>query len=169
MEQHCTLLINLKDAKSAATQIDKITKTLENGEDEDKIEALKTAILLIISGEDMSALMMVIIRYCLHTTNKELKKIIHLYWEAVPKHGSDGNLRSEVILACNALRKDLIHPNEYICGNTLRFLCKLHEPALLRLRVRRRRVQHQRAKVRGCAARAAVQRALEPQHDRAGG
>lgn len=36
-----------------------------------------------------------------------------------------------MILACNALRNDLIHPNEYICGNTLRFLCKLNEPALL--------------------------------------
>ena len=131
MEQHCTLLINLKDAKSATTHIGEITDLLENGSDADKIEALKMAILLIISGEDMSSLMMIIIRYCLHTTDKELKKIIHLYWEAVPKHGSDGNLRSEVILACNALRKDLLHPNEYICGNTLRFLCKIHEPALL--------------------------------------
>eukprot|EP00940_MAST-03C_sp_MAST-3C-sp2_P000459 g459.t1 len=131
MEQHCTLLINLKDVKSAATQIEEIKNLLEKGDDGEKVEALKMAILLIISGEDMGSLMMTIIRYCLHTTDKELKKIIHLYWEAVPKYGSDGNLRSEVILACNALRKDLIHPNEYICGNTLRFLCKLHEPALL--------------------------------------
>ena len=131
MERHCTLLINLRDVKSAATQIDEITSVLEKGSDEMKIEAMKSAIKLIISGVDMSPLMMVIIRYCLMTENKELKKIIHLYWEAVPKHGSDGNLRSEVILACNALRKDLIHPNEYICGNTLRFLCKLHEPDLL--------------------------------------
>ena len=131
MERHCTLLINLRDVKSASTQIDDITKVLESGSDDMKIEAMKSAIKLIISGVDMSPLMMVIIRYCLMTENKELKKIIHLYWEAVPKHGSDGNLRSEVILACNALRKDLIHPNEYICGNTLRFLCKLHEPDLL--------------------------------------
>lgn len=37
-------------------------------------------------------------------------------------------LRSEY---SNGIRNDLQHPNEYIRGNTLRFLCKLHEPELL--------------------------------------
>ncbi|CAM9975032.1 unnamed protein product, partial [Laminaria digitata] len=32
---------------------------------------------------------------------------------------------------CNALRNDLNHPNEYVRGCTLRFLCKLREPELL--------------------------------------
>lgn len=32
---------------------------------------------------------------------------------------------------CNALRNDLSHPNEYVRGCTLRFLCKLREPELL--------------------------------------
>jgi coatomer subunit beta len=31
----------------------------------------------------------------------------------------------------NALRNDLLHPNEFIRGNTLRFLCKLREAELL--------------------------------------
>ena len=31
----------------------------------------------------------------------------------------------------NACRKDLQHPNEFIRGSTLRFLCKLKEPELL--------------------------------------
>jgi len=31
----------------------------------------------------------------------------------------------------NALRNDLIHPNEYVRGSTLRYLCKLKEPELL--------------------------------------
>ena len=31
----------------------------------------------------------------------------------------------------NGIRNDLQHPNEYIRGNTLRFLCKLKEPELL--------------------------------------
>ena len=31
----------------------------------------------------------------------------------------------------NGIRNDLQHPNEYIRGNTLRFLCKLREPELL--------------------------------------
>lgn len=31
----------------------------------------------------------------------------------------------------NAIRNDLQHPNEYIRGSTLRFLCKFREPELL--------------------------------------
>lgn len=36
-----------------------------------------------------------------------------------------------MILVCDAYRKDLQHPNEFIRGSTLRFLCKLQEPELL--------------------------------------
>ncbi|MCL4131492.1 UNVERIFIED_CONTAM: hypothetical protein GTU68_035278 [Idotea baltica] len=36
-----------------------------------------------------------------------------------------------MILVCDAYRKDLCHPNEFIRGSTLRFLCKLKEPELL--------------------------------------
>lgn len=36
-----------------------------------------------------------------------------------------------MILVCDAYRKDLQHPNEFIRGSTLRFLCKLKEPELL--------------------------------------
>ena len=32
-----------------------------------------------------------------------------------------------MILVTNALRNNLLHPNEYIRGCTLRFLCKLRE------------------------------------------
>lgn len=54
-----------------------------------------------------------------------------LYWEIVPKCGADGKLLPEMILVCNALRNDLISPNEYIRGCMLRFLCKLREFQLL--------------------------------------
>lgn len=37
----------------------------------------------------------------------------------------------ETTQVCNALRNDLNHPNEYVRGCTLRFLCKLREPELL--------------------------------------
>uniref|UniRef100_A0A1I7XT69 Coatomer subunit beta n=1 Tax=Heterorhabditis bacteriophora TaxID=37862 RepID=A0A1I7XT69_HETBA len=36
-----------------------------------------------------------------------------------------------MILVCDAYRKDLQHPNEFVRGSTLRFLCKLKEPELL--------------------------------------
>jgi coatomer subunit beta len=49
----------------------------------------------------------------------------------VPKYDSEGKLLPEMILVCNALRNDLNHPNEYIRGCMLRFLCKLKEPEIL--------------------------------------
>ena len=33
-----------------------------------------------------------------------------------------GDLKEEMILVCNALRNDLMHANEYVCGSTLRRL-----------------------------------------------
>lgn len=34
-------------------------------------------------------------------------------------------------LTSNALRNDLSHPNEYVRGSTLRFLCKLRETEII--------------------------------------
>ena len=36
-----------------------------------------------------------------------------------------------MILICQNLRNNLQHPNEYIRGITLRFLCRIHEEELL--------------------------------------
>jgi coatomer subunit beta len=50
----------------------------------------------------------------------------------------------------NGIRNDLQHPNEYIRGNTLRFLCKLREPELLEplLSSARSCLEHRHAYVR---------------------
>ncbi len=47
------------------------------------------------------------------------------------KYGPDGALLPEMILVCNALRNDLSHPNEFVRGATLRFLCRLQEVSIL--------------------------------------
>ena len=54
-----------------------------------------------------------------------IKKLLLIFWEIVPKTEPDGRLKHEMILVCDAYRKDLQHPNEFIRGATLRFLCKL--------------------------------------------
>lgn len=69
--------------------------------------------------------------FCVTQDDHQLKKLMMLYWEIVPKYGADGKLLPEMILVCNALRNDLISPNEYIRGCMLRFLCKLREFQLL--------------------------------------
>lgn len=74
---------------------------------------------------------MTIIRFVLPLQNHTIKKLLLIYWEIVPKVSADGKLLQEMILVCDAYRKDLQHPNEFLRGSTLRFLCKLKEPELL--------------------------------------
>lgn len=74
---------------------------------------------------------MTIIRFVLPLQNHTIKKLLLIYWEIVPKVSADGKLLHEMILVCDAYRKDLQHPNEFLRGSTLRFLCKLKEPELL--------------------------------------
>jgi hypothetical protein len=54
-----------------------------------------------------------------------------LYWEIVDKKDASGKLLHEMILVCNALKNNLDHPNEYIRGSTLRFLCRIIESEIL--------------------------------------
>lgn len=104
---------------------------LEKNRDESKIDAMKQILIAMLDGNPMPELLMHVIRYVMPSRNKELKKLLYFYWEIVQKLDSDGKLKQEMILVCNAIQKDLQHPNEYIRGNTLRFLTKLHEPELL--------------------------------------
>ena len=55
-----------------------------------------------------------------------IKKLLFLYWEIVEKTKVDGSVKDEIILAVNALRKDLDSPNEYIRGRTLRLISKIN-------------------------------------------
>lgn len=104
---------------------------LEKGKDESKIDAMKQILVAMLDGNPMPDLLMHVIRYVMPSKSKELKKLLYFYWEIVPKVNPDGKLKQEMILVCNAIQRDLLHPNEYVRGHTLRFLTKLHEPELL--------------------------------------
>jgi coatomer subunit beta len=54
-----------------------------------------------------------------------------LYWEIIEKTNYDGTLKEELILACNALRKDLLSTNEFIRGRTLRLVSKISLKSIL--------------------------------------
>lgn len=86
---------------------------------------------MIISGERLPGVLMTIIRFVLPLQDHTIKKLLLIFWEIVPKTSNDGKLLQEMILVCDAYRKDLQHPNEFLRGTTLRFLCKLKEPELL--------------------------------------
>ena len=111
-----------------------------------KKHALKAAIMAMLGGETMPRILMQVIRFCINSDDKPLKKLTMLYWEVVPKYqdlsGDEllaqaaGNavprkLLPEMILVCNALMNDLNHANEYVRGSMLRFLCKIKDEEIL--------------------------------------
>jgi len=127
-EKICTILVH--SDKGEPPNMGELKKQLESGTVEEKIEALKSAVLLMLNGEVLPQLLMTIIRFVMPLDDHRLKKILLFYLEIVDKHTADGKPMPEMILVCNALRNDLIHPNEYVRGSTLRFLTKLKEPEI---------------------------------------
>lgn len=127
----CYTIINAPiDSETVNEQ--NLRNALEKGDVKEKVDALKKLIHLILSGEKFSPrMLMTIIRYVLPSQDHEIKKLLLIFWEIVPKRGTDGKLLHEMILVCDAYRKDLQHPNEFLRGSTLRFLCKLKEPELI--------------------------------------
>ncbi|KIJ94364.1 hypothetical protein K443DRAFT_683820 [Laccaria amethystina LaAM-08-1] len=104
---------------------------LEKGSDEVKIDTLRKIIISTINGNPQPTLMMPIIQFVMPSRNKQLKKLLHFYWEVCPKYDENGKLKQEMILVVNAIRNDLQHPNEYIRGASLRFLQKIAKDAEL--------------------------------------
>ncbi|XP_043229941.1 coatomer subunit beta-like [Amphibalanus amphitrite] len=129
-EQPCyTLITAPSDTEQPSEQ--QLKQDLERGDIRAKTEALKKCIHSILAGEKIPGILMTVIRFVLPLQDHTIKKLLLIFWEIVPKTLPDGKLMQEMILVCDAYRKDLQHPNEYIRGSTLRFLCKLKEPELL--------------------------------------
>ncbi|KAE8658662.1 Coatomer subunit beta-1 [Hibiscus syriacus] len=60
-----------------------------------------------------------------------MKKAIMLLLNIIEKTDAKGRVLPEMILICQNLRNNLQHPNEYIRGVTLRFLCHLNETEII--------------------------------------
>ncbi|WVW86977.1 hypothetical protein I302_109033 [Kwoniella bestiolae CBS 10118] len=108
-----------------------LRNALQKGSDEVKLETMRRIIVSTLNGQGHPSLLMPIIQYVMPSRNKQLKKMLHFYWEICPKLDDNGKLKQEMILVVNAIRNDLQHPNEYIRGATLRFLQKIRESELL--------------------------------------
>lgn len=119
------------DTDTNKTSVQEFKKMLENPKEDAKIEAMKRILISMLNGSPMPDLLMHVIRYVMPSKNKQLKKLLYVYWEIVQKVDDKGTLKSEMILVCNSIRNDLQHPNEYIRGLTLKFLTKLKESELL--------------------------------------
>ncbi|TKA76022.1 hypothetical protein B0A55_05107 [Friedmanniomyces simplex] len=120
-----------QDNAADTPSLQDLRNQLEKGSDESKVETMKRILTVMLNGDPMPSLLMHIIRFVMPSKSKALKKLLYLYYEVCPKLDSAGKLKQEMILVCNGIRMDLQHANEYIRGNTLRFLCKLREPELI--------------------------------------
>eukprot|EP00584_Thalassiosira_punctigera_P009622 CAMPEP_0172527156 /NCGR_PEP_ID=MMETSP1067-20121228/1904_1 /TAXON_ID=265564 ORGANISM="Thalassiosira punctigera, Strain Tpunct2005C2" /NCGR_SAMPLE_ID=MMETSP1067 /ASSEMBLY_ACC=CAM_ASM_000444 /LENGTH=976 /DNA_ID=CAMNT_0013310835 /DNA_START=131 /DNA_END=3061 /DNA_ORIENTATION=- len=146
-ESYCTFTLASDVTAGGLPSEEEIAKQLESNDPKIKRHALKAAIMAMLGGEAMPRILMQVIRFCINSDDKPLKKLCMLYWEVVPKYQeptSDEVLRAasggtavprkllpEMILVCNALMNDLIHPNEYVRGGMLRFLCKVKDEEIL--------------------------------------
>ncbi|KAL2267082.1 hypothetical protein VTJ83DRAFT_4359 [Remersonia thermophila] len=141
----------VKDSATDGTPtVAELRTQLEKGTDETKVETMKRILTIMLNGDPMPQLLMHIIRFVMPSKHKPLKKLLYFYYEICPKLDAQGKLKQEFILVCNGIRNDLQHPNEFIRGNTLRFLCKLREPELLEplLSSARQCLEHRHAYVR---------------------
>ena len=139
-----------QDACSLLVGFDKQTPTpkelkesIEKGNTAAKVQAVKDMIALTLNGEPQGKLIMSVIKFIqpIGTTTSSnekndtqvhsLKKLVLYFWEVCEKVDSEGKLLPELILLVDFLRRDLQHPNEFIRGATLRFLCGLKEREIL--------------------------------------
>ncbi|KAF4122371.1 coatomer subunit beta [Geosmithia morbida] len=147
--EHAYSLVHQDNAADIPSVSDLRTQ-LEKGTDESKVDTMKRILTIMLNGDPMPSLLMHIIRFVMPSKYKPLKKLLYFYYEICPKLDASGKLKQEMILVCNGIRNDLQHANEYIRGNTLRFLCKLREAELIEplLSSARSCLEHRHAYVR---------------------
>ncbi|KXZ45907.1 hypothetical protein GPECTOR_49g491 [Gonium pectorale] len=127
VERSCTMLV-YNDKQASATEI---KEALEGNDPVAKQAAMKKAVSLLLAGEQLPQLFITIVRYVLPSEDHTVQKLLLLYLEAIEKTDASGKLLPEMILICQNLRNNLQHPNEYIRGVTLRFLCRIKEEEIL--------------------------------------
>ncbi|KAK3021370.1 hypothetical protein RJ639_047212 [Escallonia herrerae] len=129
MEKSCSLLIHFD--KGTPALANEIKEALEGNDVPAKIDAMKKAIMLLLNGETLPQLFITIVRYVLPSEDHTVQKLLLLYLEIIEKTDAKGRILPEMILICQNLRNNLQHPNEYIRGVTLRFLCRLSEVEII--------------------------------------
>ncbi|XP_057788827.1 coatomer subunit beta-1-like [Salvia miltiorrhiza] len=129
MEKSCSLLVHFD--KTTPAIANEIKEALEGNDIPAKIDAMKKAVMLLLNGENLPQLFITIVRYVLPCEDHTVQKLLLLYLEIIDKVDGKGRVLPEMILICQNLRNNLIHPNEYIRGVTLRFLCRISEVEII--------------------------------------
>jgi coatomer subunit beta len=80
------------------TPIQDFKKALENGSEDIKVDTMKKILTVMLNGDPCPGLLMHVIRFVMPSKNKQLKRLLHFYWEVCPKVNPDGKLKQEMIL-----------------------------------------------------------------------
>lgn len=129
MAKACHLIIEY-DVSNPPNPPD-LQKLLEKGTLEQKIDAMKTLILMILQDENFPRMIMTVVQHIMRVESHEVKKLLLLYWEIIEKTKPDGTIKDEMVMLCNALRKDLLSPNEYVRARTLRLIARMRYREML--------------------------------------
>lgn len=101
-EKYCTQLINFETKPSITKK--QLKETLEaspqNVTDDEKIEAMKTLLMMQLNGEDFSHLLMTIIQYVLPNQNKMMKKLAYYYLETMNRREPGSGKMISYLLMC---------------------------------------------------------------------
>lgn len=128
-DRPCHLIIDYEVSTPPAPK--DVEAHLSKGSLEEKIDAMKTLILMILQDEHFPRMIMVVVQNCMRVDDHEMKKLLMLYWEVIEKVNNDGTVKEEMVMLINALRNDLLSPNEYIRARTLRLVSKLRYREIL--------------------------------------
>uniref|UniRef100_A0A183BWY7 26S proteasome non-ATPase regulatory subunit 6 n=1 Tax=Globodera pallida TaxID=36090 RepID=A0A183BWY7_GLOPA len=100
-EQPCYALVHVANDVEFPSE-GQLKDKFEHGDTKSKTDALKTLISMLEAGEKVtSQLMMYMVRFCLPTSDHELKKLLLIFWKVVPK-GGDWDRKNQ-LRCCEAL------------------------------------------------------------------
>ena len=94
-------------------------------------DALEQLVLYSYSETIPSHLLMPVVQYTATSNDHRVIKLLLLFLENLDTRDSLGKMRPEFILITDAIRKLLLHPNEYVRGSALRFLYKISDKEIL--------------------------------------
>lgn len=94
-------------------------------------KALEQLVLLSYSETIPPHLLMPVVQYTATTSDHRVIKLLLIFLENIDTRDSMGKMRPEFILITDAIRKLLLHPNEYIRGAALRYLYKTNDKEIL--------------------------------------
>jgi coatomer subunit beta len=97
MTEFCYTLVH-QDDTTEQPSIQDFQRAFEKGSDETRVETMKQLLVIMLNGDPMEKLLLHVIRFVLPSKNKQLKKLLHIYWEICPKTKPDGKLKEEFIL-----------------------------------------------------------------------